>query len=413
MSQIKIDIDPKSKPNQLIFDIQGSFETGLDKSIVNSLRRVLLSSIPTVAFRTKINQSDLLIKKNNTSLHNEFISDRIGLIPLYINPITYQKQYLFHLHVENNPNEPLTTITAKEFDIYPLRKGVDPNSIDELNISDYDKEKKLSQKEKASLFRPFKFKGDEDYCIITELKSTKSSMKQELEIYGVPSVSFAYEDAKWQAVSCATYSFKRDEKLFEKVLNEKIQINNIAKSNQKKYRKELWISESERYFHRDINSQPYWYSFKIDSVHFMDSKELFIHSNQIIIDHLQKLIDEFPKISTGEKSILTLDSIEDGIYRININGSDDTIGNVIQSHISNHMINDKSILSICGYKKIHPLEDIISFTMSLNKNNKVFQINKPNQVIAIIEELNEACNSLIQIYSLIKAEADKSLKLIK
>ena len=30
MSQIKIDIDPKSKPNQLIFDIQGSFDTGLD-----------------------------------------------------------------------------------------------------------------------------------------------------------------------------------------------------------------------------------------------------------------------------------------------------------------------------------------------------------------------------------------------
>ena len=42
--EIKIELDPKSKPNGFIFDIQGSFETGLDKSIINALRRTLLSS---------------------------------------------------------------------------------------------------------------------------------------------------------------------------------------------------------------------------------------------------------------------------------------------------------------------------------------------------------------------------------
>ena len=407
--EIKIELDPKSKPNEIIFDIQGSFETGLDKSIINALRRTLLSSIPTVAFRTKVNQSDLIIKKNNTSLHNEFISDRIGLIPLYIDPHHYQKQYLFHLQVENNPMEPLTTITAESFEIYPLKKGIDPETINEINITDYDKENKLSSKEKSQLFRPFKFRGKEEYCIITELKSTNSSMKQSLEIYGVPSLSYAYEDAKWQAVSCATYSFKRNDELFEKVFNDKVKLNNIAKSNQKKFKKELWISESERYFHRDINAEPYWYTFKIDSVHFMRSKELFILANQIIIEDLEKLIKEFPKISTGEKSILTLQDLDEGIFKILINGSDDTIGNIIQSYISTHMISDTSPLSICGYQKKHPLEDIIIFTISLNRNNNVFQLNKPQQVVTIVEELNNACNSLIQIFSIIKGEADNKL----
>ena len=73
------------------------------------------------------------------------------------------------------------------------------------------------------------------------------------------------------------------------------------------------------------------------------------------------------------------------------------------------MIDDKSILSICGYKKKHPLEDIIIFTVSLNKKNKVYQLNKPQQVVSIIELFNETCNNLIQIYSLIKAEADNKL----
>ena len=236
-------------------------------------------------------------------------------------------------------------------------------------------------------------------------------MKQELEIFGVPSVSYAYEDAKWQAVSCATYSFKRNEELFEKVFQDKVQLNNIAKSNQNKFKKELWISESERYFHRDINAEPYWYTFKIDSVHFMDSKTLFILSNQIIIDHLEKMIEEFPKISSGEKSILSLEELDQGIFKVHVNGSDDTIGNIIQSYISSNMIDDKSVLSVCGYKKKHPLEDIIIFTVSLNRENKVFQLNKPQQIIAIIEEFNNSCNALIQIYTLIKSEADKNLKL--
>ena len=141
----------------------------------------------------------------------------------------------------------------------------------------------------------------------------------------------------------------------------------------------------------------------------MNSKELFILANQILIEQLEKMIEEFPKLSTGEKSILSLEEKEDGIFNIIMMGADDTIGNILQSFISRNMIDDKSILSICGYKKKHPLEDIITFTVSLNRANKVFQLNKPQQIISIIEIFNEACNNLIQIYSLIKAEADKKL----
>ena len=410
VKEIEINLnDKKSKGDEITFDIKGDFENGLDKSIINSLRRVLISSIPTIAFRTKINNSDIIIQKNNTSLHNEFILDRIGLIPLYINPIDYQRQYLFYLNVKSSQVEPLTTITAKDFNIYPLKKNIPMDDNIEINTDSYDRTNPLSEKEKAEIFRPFSFKGKEEYCIITELKSTKSSMEQELELYGVPSLSYSYEDAKWQAVSCATYSFKRNEELFEKVFQEKVDLNKIAKSNQAKFKKELWISESERYFHRDKNSEPYWYTFKIDSEHYMKPKELFLLSNQLIIDQLEKLINEFPKITTGEKSLLTLESVNEGIFKITAHGYDDTIGNIIQSFISVNMIDDTSIISVCGYKKKHPLEDIIDFTVSLNKNNKVFQMNKPQQIVSIIEIFHTTCNLLIQTYSLIRSEADKKL----
>ena len=104
-TKISIELDKKSKASEIQFDIKGDKENGLDKSIINSLRRTLLSTIPTVAFRTDINNSDIIIKKNNSSLHNEFLADRIALIPLYINPLDYQKQYLFHLKVQNRSTD--------------------------------------------------------------------------------------------------------------------------------------------------------------------------------------------------------------------------------------------------------------------------------------------------------------------
>lgn len=408
MANISIELNKKSKPSEIQFDIKGDKENGLDKSIINSIRRTLLSTIPTVAFRTDFSNSDIIIKKNNSSLHNEFLADRIGLIPLYIDPLNYQKQYLFHLKVENKNTEPITTITANDFDIYPLRKGVDTTLMETIDFDDYDKENKLGQKEKDNILKPFKFNGKNNYCIITELKTTNSSTLQEIELYGVPSVSYAYENSKWQAVSRASYSFKRNDDLFEEIFTQKVKINEIQKSKMAKFKKELYISESERYFHRDQNSQPYWYTFFIDSVHYLKSKDLFILSNQIIIEQLEKIHDELHKITTEEDSFLNLTENEDGIYKLLLVGYDDTIGNILQSVISKN-IKDSSIISVCGYKRTHPLEDMILFTFSLNKNNKVFQLNKPQQVVAIIELFSESCNQLIQTFSLIKAEADKVL----
>ena len=66
-------------------------------------------------------------------------------------------------------------------------------------------------------------------------------------------------------------------------------------------------------------------------------------------------------------------------------------------------------ISICGYKRTHPLEDTIIFKISLNRSNKIFQLNKPQQLVSIIEIFTQACSELIQIYSLIKSVSEKKL----
>ena len=160
MSQIQIDLQSSNNENDITFDIKGTSEDGLHKSIVNGIRRTLLSMIPSIGFRTEISDSDIIIEKNTTSLHNEFLLHRISLIPLYIDPSTYEKQYLFYLNVQNT-SDPIKTITAADFQIYPLKKNIDHNLIQEIKLIDYYMKSPLSDSQKKKIFRPFSYKGND------------------------------------------------------------------------------------------------------------------------------------------------------------------------------------------------------------------------------------------------------------
>ena len=60
---------------------------------------------------------------------------------------------------------------------------------------------------------------------------------QEIHFYGSPSVGYGYQDAKFQGVSQATYSFEIDEQLVDSVLKEKIKIEGIENDDKKDYKK--------------------------------------------------------------------------------------------------------------------------------------------------------------------------------
>ena len=394
----------KQSENSISFDIKGDKDKGLNKSIVNSLRRVLLSSIPTVGFRTEMNNTDIKMIKNTTPLHNEFILHRIAMIPLYIDPFKYTKEYLFKLKVESSSEEPLIKVSSKNIDIFIMKDGEKPSEDGSIELHKYN-DKPISDKEKESIFRPFQGKY---FCEIIELKSTNSSLKEELEFYGVPRVSYGYEDARWQAVSCVSYSFKKSKELFEKVLKEKLQIDNIPEEKKYAYSNSLFISESERYFERDNLCEPYWYEFKIESQHSLNSKELFLKSCEIIINQLESFKEEIPQVlNTGEESRFSIEQKNDTIFTLFVHGNDDTIGNILQTYSVNEIIQkEETDFTVCGYKKTHPLENIIFFNIALNPS-----IEKSTQrnIVSIIELFTDACNGLINIYTNIKKSAEKNL----
>ena len=136
---------------------------------------------------------------------------------------------------------------------------------------------------------------------------------------------------------------------------------------------------------------------------------LLVRSCNILIDLFESIKEEFKKLLENDPdcSMTIKQTDNENIFKIICQGLGDTEGSILQSHVCNKLINNDSILSLCGYKRLHPLEDIITFTLSLNNKNNIVKLNNIQKINAIVEQLIQSCNEVSLIYQKIKDECSK------
>ena len=100
----------QTNDNALEFEI-----SEVDVSLVNALRRIILSEYPTVGFNTDDLTSDLKISENTSFLHNEMLLHRISLIPVHADAEKWEsKKYEFSIQAENKTKIPPSIVTSKD-----------------------------------------------------------------------------------------------------------------------------------------------------------------------------------------------------------------------------------------------------------------------------------------------------------
>lgn len=417
--------DVKMENDELCFKIGGEDKYGLDKSMMNAIRRTLLNDIPSIAFRSAENTNkDITIIENSGQLHNEMLLQRLSLIPLYINPNSYMKNYLFELKVEHDNNDVFKFITANDFTIYPLKSEIlkrignieeeIEEDLDKLlnsnNYENYDLKNPLPQKKKDEILRPFEFRGKKNYCLITELKNTNDSdLKQGIHLYGVPSLSTGKENAIFQSVSCATYSFLKDDDLISHIVQERIKIEKIEEEDQEKFTQKLLLAESEKYYFRDSHNECNKYNFRIKSKHHGDANSLFKLSIQLLQEKLDYLKVSFLKLLQNKETCISGEKINDYVYNFMIYNEDHTMGNLIQSHIARRCLDDDSILQLVAYKKPHPLEESIKLIVTINPSHKISKDNDLRKYQGIINFLIEELEKIKQDLKIIYKVSEKEL----
>lgn len=313
----------------------------VDLSIVNSVRRIILSEIPNVAFAFDpySESNGIKIHRNTCALHNEFLAHRISLIPLCFDSHEIEKfepsKYRFVLSKHNSGHESLNVTTA-DFDIY-----------DENNVK-YDK--KYTQKI---------FPADpitKDHILITRLKPNlyDTTRGEEIDIECVAKIDIAKEHARWSPVSKCTFFNVIDEKKAKEV-----EVT-VSPDDKNKFN----YLDKYRYFKKNKYDEPSSFEFQIESECRLTPTYLFGKALAILKTQVETFASNLDKLEIQNLNKMNV---------INIIGSSHTLLNVLQALIYNANFRDKSpadnLLEFIGYHQSHPLDNKMVLKIKFKDND--------------------------------------------
>ena len=320
----------------------------------NAIRRIGNSEIPIVAFKPEpYHQSDINIIKNTSSLHNEFLQDRISLIPLNIDLKDINK-YSFKLHKKSTDQD--ITVTSNDFIIHNNETNTDFKNGDIVG----DKTIEIFKKDDIT----------KEYPIICYLKQIKGNDIEEIELNCIPSIGIGKDHARFVSCCLLSYNYSNvsniDEIKNNYILNNK---NSNSNTDPAKYF-DIYEKSKKEYIQVDDNLNPISFDFNLESIGILDP-DIIINRSLVILKYkLNNLNKKITKITRS-------DTLMNG-FDIYIENEDHTIGNLLETYIfqlykiqTNE--NDKFHIKYVAYKKPHPLENIIILRIHFtNENNMEF-----------------------------------------
>ena len=382
----------------LTFDIHN-----LSHSFLNALRRLIISNIETIAFRTEYGkESDITIHKNTSSLHNEFVAHRISLLPVHYDSkkiADFDSSKLeFFIDVTNT--------STKSLDI----------TTDHIQIRDLTKEPSvlLSKDACRKFFPPNRITGD--YIIINRLKPNRTGNPddgEQLYITMKADKSIGKEHARYTPTCVSIFTNMRDEnKIKEELANrlkqKDIELNaqnnkSLTEEDKIEFIKAFMVSEADRYFHTDAEDEPNAFNFTIESDGRIQSHNIFDKALFVLEKHIdafmRKINDESQlEIEKSDTVMLAYDFIfEDEDY---------TMCYLYQNYIYQFFQNiEDPKVKFVGCNVPHPLENKMVIRIGLIDTSL-----NPDYIKSLF---NETSKEIKKIIGLLKNEmkANKSFVL--
>lgn len=323
----RVDIISKIEEDELKFSL-----SGVNVSIANALRRIILSEIPIVVFRVSpSDKNKCTIIANTCGLNNEIVKHRLSCIPIHIKDIDDfpLKNYILELHVQNNTDTNIY-VTTKDFVIKDLISG-----------------KPLPENKIREIFPADDLTGDFIDFVRLKSKPAEEIQGKIIHLTCEFDIGTAKEDAAYNVVSTCAYGNTIDDAVQEAKL---AQLKQKWKDEGKKeaeieFESTNWkLLEGKRIFKKDS------FDFVIQSIGIYTNAELLILACKVMIEKLQNLNSNIEK---DQIEIKIAESTIPNCYDIKLENEDYTIGKVIEYFMLSSFY-EKGVLTYCGFKMLHP-----------------------------------------------------------
>lgn len=333
--------------------------------VMNSLRRVILSEVETVAAQYDqynmgdSGKNDIFIIENTTVLHDQIMGHRISLLPVHM---TYDKiknhardDYKFVLNTKNETNAPIY-VTSGDVVIYD--KDASP----------------LNQQQRDALLPPDYITGD--YPIIARLKPGEVFKAEFYARRGV-----AIDHARFSPVSTCAYMNVVDSSAAEADIVASLEGQDDDKM--KEIREQHETLKKYRIFKKDSLGDARETRFLIESECGMSACDIVLAAFDVIIEKINRM-DSPDKLRVVKVTELNNDS-KDVLYELELLDEDHTMGNLYQA-LCYRFYED---IEYIGYNVPHPLERKVKFKIKMDakKDLDSFVVKSRKDILAHVEQL--------------------------
>jgi DNA-directed RNA polymerase alpha subunit len=364
--RVQIHTDPKDE--ELKFTL-----SGVNVSIANALRRIILSDIPIVVFRVSPNEKNKCnIIVNTCGLNNEIVKHRLSCIPIHIKDVEDfpLKNYILEVNVQNNTDTTIY-VTTKDFVIKDLVSG-----------------KPLPADRMREIFPANDITGDFIDFVRLKARPSEDIVAKTIQLTCKFDIGTAKEDAAYNVVSTCSYGNTIDSAVQEATLQ---QLKQKWKDEGKKefeieFEATNWkLLEGKRIFLKDS------FDFVIQTIGIHTNAELLLMSCKIMMEKLKNMDSIIDK---DELEIKLSDNTMQNCFDIILENEDYTIGKVIEYFLLKKFWETR-ILTFCGFKMMHP-HDLYSIIR--------VAYHEPVEISTIKGHLKECVTDSIEVYRKISKE---------
>ncbi len=333
----------QKKDNFISFDIKNK-DDKIFTALVNGIRRTILSDIETWC----IDMRQVNFYENTSVLNNEFIAQRLSLIPIRndLKDINYES-----INIEckkKNEEEEIIGVYARDFIVTDKESG---QVIDNDKFFSYP----------GVLLANLKYSQD----IYFDCKLIKKS------------VANGGTSAHCPVCTCV-HTFVFDEERY------KIDTKDMSEEEKNAY-------FNERSFQRNKYNQPVLYNMNVETIGQFEQTDIVIKGIDALKTRIEKFIYDLK--TRNERIEVHLDNVYDNIHEITVKDETDTLGNLITLYFG---LNEN--VDYSGYVIRHPLRKELLIKIKLVNNNTLENI---------IELFEETKKEIFKILDQMKSDLSK------
>lgn len=403
----------------------------LRTSLVNSIRRTIISDVETIGIRTlPYDKSQVLVSANDTPIYNQFCSERFSLLPIHMPDVDNIDvgDYELSLSVKNNSNLP-KDIFSSDIRIKKLSNMTYMSDSDVKKIFPPDPitgeyiflnvlKPKFYQHTEAS--KDEEFTSNSDNILSAGAANSKISVsKKEMGLSLTSGIckSNGKENGKFNPTCLAQHKFIIDDVKAEKAL--KLYLDEQDGKSDKSVEqltKRFNTSQRGRYYYTDHNGDANKFLLEIESIGVIPPLVILYRSTNYLLNKIrtfQKNIDVY----NNKNNHIENDTIEVIPSEIKINGyeiviqnEDDTLGNLINDYL--HYLyctprdgKDSEQLESVSYLRTHPQKLEIRLIIQPKDNMDFSEVSN--------KFIKQTTKYLINLIEKIRKELEKSPLLIE